>query len=590
MDLRFQARGAVPPRAPVVIVAIDEESFREIGVRWPWPRSCFARAVDRIAADGAAAVGLDLMLADRGYAEEEDLALAEAMGRAGNVVIPAKFETGGAGGYTTRSLQLPLALFAGQAAAVGYVNLLQGADGFVRSFKPAERFQDELVFSFPLAVLATSRGGPPEDSGGEAAAGVSAPASVWDPGAAPLRGGALLVNFAGPPGTFPAISFHRVMAGDFEPGTFRGRIALIGAWYRESNDLFPTPFFHAPAGGTGGGGAAVGGGAGMYGVEVHANALDTLFSGRYIRPWTWRQNALFMALLALCGSLALVSLSPLRGLGAVAALAGVLVLVIFTLFSRGGRWVHLSEPLFILGFSYTGSVFYRYFTEERENRLIRGLFSRYVSQQVVAQLLSDPGRVRLGGETRDVVIFFCDIRGFTSLTERTGPEEVVGMLNDFYREMTEVIFKYEGTVNKYIGDALLAFYGAPIAHDDDAGRAVLACLEMRDRLEDLNRERASLGKEPIAAGMGVHRGPVVVGNVGSPRRMEYTAIGDPVNTCQRVESLTRQLGAGILITEQVYREVSGLVEVRTFDPVAVKGKREPLHIYEVLGLKGGRLQ
>jgi adenylate cyclase len=468
----------------------------------------------------------------------------------------------------------------------------------VRSFKPAERFQDELVRSFPLALLETAggtpygRGLPPEGPGGEAATGERAKTSVWNPISAPLRGGALLVNFTGPPGTFPAISFHRVMAGEFEPGTFRGRIALIGAWYRESHDLFPTPFFHAagaraPASGTAGGGTAAGGGSGMYGVEVHANALDTLFSGRYIRPWTWRQNLLFMGLLALCGSLALVSLPPLRGLGAVAALAGVLVLVSFTLFSRGGRWVRLSEPLFIIGFAYTGAVFYRYFTEERENRLIRGLFSRYVSRQVVAQLLADPGRVRLGGETRDVVIFFCDIRGFTGLTERTGPEEVVGMLNDFFREMTEVIFKYDGTLNKYIGDALLAFYGAPIAHEDDAARAVLACLEMRDRLDALNRERASRGAETIAVGMGVHRGPVVVGNVGSPMRMEYTAVGDPVNTCQRVESLTRRLEAGILITEQVYREVSGLVKVRSIEPVTVKGKRDPLRLYEVLGVKGG---
>lgn len=583
LDLRFQVRGRLPLHAPVVIVTIDDESFRDIGMRWPWPRSYFAQAIERAAKDGAAVIGLDLMLPDLGYSEEEDQALARAIAEAGNVVIPAKFEASRVQGYTARSLNLPLPVFADPAAAIGYVNLLQSRDGFVRSIKPCEHFQEELHLSFPAAVLTAAGLAPP----GLASEGPQP--SGLGPGASFCRDEVLHINFAGPAGTFPTLSFSKVMQGEFPQGTFRGRIVLIGAWYRESHDLFSTPFFQsAPkaAAAAASADSTADADSAMYGVEVHANALETLFSGRYIRPWSRKQILLFLALISFAGALVLINLTPLRGLAAAAGFACVLTAGAFAAFGRSGMWVRLSEPLFILGFSYTGAVFYRYFAEERENRQIQGLFSRYVSRQVVSQILADPDRVRLGGETRDVVIFFSDIRGFTSLTERTGPEEVVSMLNDFFREMADVVFKYEGTVNKYIGDALLAFYGAPIAHADDAERAVLACLEMRDRLHRLNQERTDRGKDPISVGMGVHRGEVVVGNIGSPERMEYTAIGDAVNTCQRVESLTRQLDAGILITEQVYREVRGLIRVRAFDPVSVKGKREPLRIFEVLDAKG----
>jgi adenylate cyclase len=203
-------------------------------------------------------------------------------------------------------------------------------------------------------------------------------------------------------------------------------------------------------------------------------------------------------------------------------------------------------------------------------------------------MLDSGTAIELGGEMRDVVIFFSDIVGFTPLSESIGPAEVVELLNEYLTAMTNVIFRYQGTVNKYIGDAIMAVYGAPNQIENPSERALHACLEMRDALTSFNTAREAHSQKPIAIGMGLHKGHVLVGNIGSPRQMEYTVIGDAVNVSSRIEGLTRSLNTDLLISDAVYRDVADLIDVTTHESVEVKGKSEAITVHSVIGLKGAQ--
>ncbi|MFH1239388.1 MAG: adenylate/guanylate cyclase domain-containing protein [bacterium] len=219
----------------------------------------------------------------------------------------------------------------------------------------------------------------------------------------------------------------------------------------------------------------------------------------------------------------------------------------------------------------------------KERDLIRNTFGKYVTKQVAEAILN--GRLELGGERKKATILMSDIRGFTSMSEKLPPEEVVEFLNKYFTIMVEIIIRYEGTLDKFIGDALLAVFGAPISHDDDSRRAVLAGLEMKDALAKFNVQREKEGKLPIKIGIAIHTGEVVAGNIGSEVRMEYTVIGNTVNLASRVEKLNKQLSTMSLITESTYQEVKDMVEVREIEKVGIRGIETPVKIYELLGRK-----
>ena len=221
----------------------------------------------------------------------------------------------------------------------------------------------------------------------------------------------------------------------------------------------------------------------------------------------------------------------------------------------------------------------------RERQFIKDTFSRYVTTQVAEELLSDPGRVALGGARQEVTVLFSDIRGFTAMSERLSPEDVVTQLNEYLSAMIDVIFKYEGTLDKFVGDAIMAVFGAPIPHDDDPLRAVQTALEMQQRLLELNRKWEREGRSPLTVGMGINTGDAIAGNIGDMRRMEYTVIGFAVNLASRLESLTAKYGLCIVISEATYEYVKDHVTVRKLDPVDIKGSTVPVRVFEVTGWK-----
>ena len=220
----------------------------------------------------------------------------------------------------------------------------------------------------------------------------------------------------------------------------------------------------------------------------------------------------------------------------------------------------------------------------REKEMIKRAFTRYVAREVVEEILKDPESMVLRGERREVTVLFCDVRGFTPLSERLSPEEVVLLLNDFYTLMIETTFKHDGTLDKFMGDAVMSIFGAPIAHPDHSARAVLTALAMQEGIAGLNEKRAREGKEGVAIGIGVSAGEAVAGTVGTEERMEYTVIGDSVNLAARLESNAKP--GQILISQATWDRVRGVVEVRPLGPIKVKGKEEQVEVYEVLGLPG----
>ncbi len=261
--------------------------------------------------------------------------------------------------------------------------------------------------------------------------------------------------------------------------------------------------------------------------------------------------------------------------------------VVYYLFIAKGVWFSLVYPAAALLLGYTIQTAYRFFAEERRARNIRKMFSSYVSKRIVDELIKDPSKAKLGGDRKEITVLFSDIRAFTTFSEKHQPEEVVSLLNEYLGAMTNIVFDYEGTLDKFVGDAIMAFWGAPVGQPDHADRAVRCSLAMIQRLKELQQKWASEGKTVLDVGMGINTGDMVVGNMGAEgKKMDYTVIGDHVNLAARVEGLTRQHNNHIIITEFTYEKVKDTVLVNELGSVTVKGKQKPVVIYDLVGMKG----
>jgi len=258
--------------------------------------------------------------------------------------------------------------------------------------------------------------------------------------------------------------------------------------------------------------------------------------------------------------------------------------IVYYLFVAKGIWFNLVYPASALFFGYTSQTAYRFFTEERRARDIRKMFSSYVAKRIVDELIRDPSKAKLGGDRKEITVLFSDIRGFTSFSEKLQPEEVVSLLNEYLGAMTEIVFEYEGTLDKFVGDAIVALWGAPIGQPDHAERACRCALAMIGRLKELQVKWAAEGKHVIDIGIGINTGDMVVGNIGAPgKKMDYTVIGDNVNLGARLESLTRQYNNHIIISEYTYSKVNNIIQVNELGSVTVKGKQQPVVIYDLVG-------
>ena len=523
---RFFTTNTAP--SDIIIIGIDDQSISALG-GWPLARTSFATVLANFGEPRK--VGIDVAFVDpsaRGLADDALLASALARNIA-PVVLATQYDDRGG------KLFRPLPSFASNAQE-GYTNVLVDADGIVRTFAPVRGD----TISLSAALAANARGAvPPEVA---------------------------RIGWRGPAGTFLIIPFIDVYRGVAPVSVFAGKTVLIGATAKDLHDTLATPV------------------GSMAGVEVHANALATLESGRFFNDVPMLlMLALILFVAYLAAGTILLAISQLMPL--ILLLAAELIAVNLTsvaLFSTHVRFPTLSLSFaFLLSAGFT--FIYQYLSESREKRHIRKMFQYYLMPEVIEELANHPERLSLGGQEKTLTMLFCDIRGFTTLSEGLSPSELTALINEYLTAMTDAIMGVGGLVDKYIGDAIMAFWGAPLPNSLQEVAACRGALAMIRALGSLN---AGLGKrdiKPIRIGIGISTGEVVVGNMGSSKRFNYTVMGDEVNFASRLEGLTKAYGISCIIGE---RTASALTDdptftVRELDLVIVKGKKEPRTIYEL---------
>ncbi len=551
-DKFFLSRAGDPA---ITIVAIDDASITQLG-RWPWPRNIHADLIKKLKAAGALVIGYDVNFPEASD-EQNDQTLAIALKEAGNVVLPVELSLNFKGKhyiFDETKVLAPIPLLSYAALSTGHSNTPPDVDGVVRRI--------------PLNVSAARQGAPsiPSFAGeiykiyaGSARAVLEAPKDT---------GNRMLINFPNSPfKSFNTISAVDVLRNRADLSRIAQGIVFVGATAADLHDanLVPTS-----------------GGIPMPGVEIHASILDTLKSGRYLHEISRLLVALIIILLGVLIGLFVTFLRARYNLPLTIVLWLTVLVMALVLFDRG-KIMDVVWPSLVIIFSYAGVTLERRISSDREKRKMKAAFSRYVSASVVESILKDPGKLRLGGEKKEMSVLFSDIRGFTSIAEGLTPEKLVEILNKYLSRMTDIVFKHEGVLDKYIGDAVMAFWNAPLEQKDHAWRAVAAGLAMRENLQEMNARKA-FGNVEIKIGIGINSGDMVVGNIGGAARFEYTVIGDNVNLASRLEGLTKEYGIWILITEFTRAKLNDEYLLRRLDKVAVKGKKEPVMIYEVMEL------
>ena len=596
-DLRVAATARPSsPSESVVLVAIDNDSIRRMEStvgRWPWPRLVHATVIDYLAAAGAKVIGYDVLLPERDVrkflvgdtewtGDESDAALVDSTKKAGNVVHiadaaspellqPERALDVGLGAPALNApvpdvgcaeprpvLTPPFPALALAARAIGHSLFPLDADGPVRRVSPIVKVGDRTIASFALATTIAAGATP------------SIAARLDDTGLCTV-----MIPWRGPrDSAFTSYSFYdvfysqqQVLEGQkpgIDPALFKNRIVIVGATAEGLKDIFTTPFPHSQ----------------ISGPEVHANIVDAFLSGRSIVPAPgWITAALVVGAAAIVG-VAGALLNAWWTSAAVAMAAALFTWLAVAVFARG-TWIPMTVPMLTLILAFVGDLAWKYFVEGREKRQVKKLFSRYVSKDVYDQLVANPSLAALGGARRHMTVLFSDIRGFTTMSEKGSPEDVVAQLNELFTRMVAVVFSHRGTVDKFVGDMIMALYGAPLDDEEHAEHAVQTALAMIETLHQLNREWAAQGKPQLDIGISINTGDMIAGNVGSDTIMSYTVIGDAVNLGARLESLNKDYGTRIIISEATRARLKGRYDIHPLGDVVVKGKSKPVAIFEV---------
>jgi adenylate cyclase len=612
---------ADPRRADrgIVAVVIDQKSLdavaapRErggLGQGWPWPRDFYAAVLEYLLGAGARAVAFDLLFSEQsiytqlGVADDDEALAAAAAGRpvlhstiftreehAADTAWPAGLRRDARlrpldarPASAANKATLPIPPLRASAAALGWIGFEPDEDGVCRSIVPAVAYAprgagpgavEAWALPFALAALV---GVPVEAQAGRPAAETL----TVNGRRLPLdEDGRLLLRFHGGEGTYRQLSFAKVLesakrsaAGlpvtDARPEDFRDKVVLIGATAAGLLDLRATSV-----------------GAILPGYLIHATAFDNLVHGDPLsRPRTATRAAVVVVAAALAGALVGALRSLRWGVVAALALAAAYALATLQAFGDRGLWLDLVPPALGIFLAGAGATGYAYLTEGRERRFLRDAFARYVAPEFVERLVDDPSVLALGGETRTMTVMFADVAGFTSLAEGRPPHEVVELMNECFTELTQVIQGHGGTVDKFIGDAVMAFWNAPIEQPDHAARACLAARDLLLALDRLNVGWGARGLPRISMRVGVATGPALVGNVGARTKFNYTVMGDTVNLASRLEGAAKAYHCLSLIASDTVAVAGGVVPLRELDWLRVKGRGEPVGVHEVIADPG----
>lgn len=600
---------------PVLIVDIDLESLGAVG-QWPWPRDVTAALLQKIHAGKPRAVGLDIVFGEPDRTSpmtvlenlsrtvlpppeitrfmaslpDHDQVLAEAVA-AGPTVLSFPFSFDEVEGEVPVSPLPKVALVRGgadpmefipwaafpdrnlpeleeSASGLGYFNVVMFSDGIVRSIPSVIACGENIYPALAVEMLrlggGRERGNPvirstPYGVDAVRVGGITVPTD---------KRGNVLIRYRGGAFTFPFIPAHKVLNDQVSASIFKGAYVLVGTSAPGLMDLRATPFS-----------------AQYPGVEVHANFIDMALKGDFIkRPdWALGVERAYLFFIGLFLIVYLPRAGALRS-GLAVLLVGIVVSMLGALCFRNYNLVlDIAYPLTSTFLIFTAVTFANYLREEREKGKLRGAFGQYLSPVIVEELVKNPERLTLTGVEREMTILFSDIRGFTSFSERMPPEELTRFLNGYMTPMTRHIMDARGYVDKYIGDAIMAFWNAPLEDPAHAVNACRAAILMQRNIAELSPVWVAAGYPEVHIGIGINTGLTRVGNMGSDQRFNYTVIGDSVNLASRLEGLSKRYGAGIIISEFTWRQLTGSnLVTRKLDRVRVKGKAEPVTIYELL--------
>ena len=633
LDLRFRLRGPIKPLPTVVLAAIDERSLAIEG-RWPWRRSTIAKLVEKLAQGGAHAICFDVQfsepddnanlafvedlsrevdalalndkrlnafLSQRQTDANNDSVLAKALERSTAPVILGYFfhirqkesglnlapeeianrfnEISGSKYplvyYTDPDRAAPfikayapqtnLPLLTKAAAASGYFSVATDVDGVVRWMPLVIQGGDEL---FPaLSVLCAQKH----------LAAASLSVRVGNTGVNGVQigdrliptdeTGQMLINYRGPAHTFPHYSISDILLGNVPAGTFLNKIVIVGATAIGIGDLRSTPFGHV-----------------FPGPEVHANVIDNMLAADFIeRPhWSGIFDLMAIILLGAIIGASLPRMSAIKGFLFAVVIFAAYVALTHLLFVKERVWLNMVYPMFALGSTYTMLTVYRFVSEERERKRIKDTFKQYVAADVIEEVLKSPQQLRVGGQEKVLTVLFSDLAGFTAFSEHNTPQQVIELLSEYHDRMTERLFEHQGTLIGYIGDELIALFGAPMEQADQAERACAAALAMLKQRNTLGDEWVKMGRPRLRARTGIDTGAMLVGNIGSKYRFTYSVLGDHVNLASRLEQINKVYATQIIISENTVQILDESVQVRGLASEKLKGKNENLKLYEVV--------
>ena len=554
VDARFSVRGSAPTPKDVVVVGVDDTTFNDTGLRWPFPRSVQAKVIDRLTAAGAKVIAEDIQYTERTtpqagcgqlcvrLADGEDQALALSILNAdkkGSRVVLSTTEVAKNG--TTNVL-------GGNAALVGARpangNYLPDADSVIRRFP----YQIQNLETFPVVAAERALGHP------------------LDPGAFPS--GRAWIDFVGPPGAVPFISFSHVLSGKFDPAEVRGRIVVVGVTAPSLQDVHPT---------------STSGGSQMSGPELQANAIHTVMADFPLRTGPSWLDLLAICLLALVPPLLGLRLSAVWTVGAAIVLGGGYAAGTQYAFDHG-TIVAFVYPIGALAISTVGALGVHYVFAAFERQRARDTFARFVPEAVAHQLLARDDEQLLGGTRVVGTCMFADLRGSTQFAESRPPELVVEVINRYLTELTEAILGNGGTLISYLGDGFMAVFGAPVEQTDHADRALAAAREiLTERLPRFNEWfRAQGHGDGFRVGVGLNSGPFMAGNVGSEKRLEYTAMGDTINTASRLEGSTKESDFFLLLAESTRAALlSQPPDLLAVGEVDVRGRQGGVQVWSI---------
>lgn len=537
---------------PIKLVAINEEAMNAMKLRLPWPRTLYADLVERLAQGGAAVIALDILFAEPSR-PEEDAALAKAIARAGNVVLAANYVYDENAAVRMWKRVDAIAPFLEAGAISGLARVPFDPDQFLRRIPDdPDAFWRQIVKV--LQVKAPSHPVPslPEDEA--------------------------YIRYMGPDAIFDPIPFHLVLEASPEElkAAFGGHIVIVGRDLQATAeigmaqaDLFATPFLSYSRTLTSG-------------IKVHATMVDNALSGSWLRSLGIAGNVGLAALAALLSFFAMRRWNPILGAAALLVLTALLAALAWYGFAHQRVWMAVATPVAVAWAIYLAYLARAYLTETRRKRELQRAFSLYVSAEVVDQIIAHPERLTLGGERREVTVMFTDLQGFTSLTEKTPADVVQQVLTRHFTMLTDVILPGNGTVVSFMGDGLMALWGAPLDDPDHAFKAVQAAVRMQEAMARLRAELVAQGMPEIRMRVGINTCEAVVGNMGSNTRFSYTAMGDGVNLASRLEGCNKLYGTPILVSGETVAKLGGRIPMRRVDRIKVAGKAVAVDVFTPL--------